>query len=229
MSLRFENSLLDLWFEGSHHANPHEHGVEAKSKSVTSLDQVMAVVQALERQQGQATGTSPIPAEPINEVARAFLLSTSKQNAGIQPSPTQNTAIPPSATQNARIPPSATLSYGIKDPGQLAANDSLIKSRYASTILRIARTSDRETASRLVRGISRDFPLHGEIPEIADIHRRAIASFDQLATSLVDAADPVKQQPLWKAALDAAAEWLRAVQTCSDNSAASRQEARRMD
>jgi hypothetical protein len=213
MSLRFENGLLDLWFEGSHHANPHEHGAEAKSKSMTSRDQVMAVVQALERQQGEATGTSLTPAEPINEVARAFLLSTSKQNARIQPSPTQNTA----------IPPSATLSYRIKDPGQLAANDSLIKSRYASTILRIARASDRETAARLVRGISRDFPLHSEIPEIADIHRRAIASFDQLATSLVDAANPVKQQPLWKAALDAAAEWLRAVQTSSDNSAASRQ------
>jgi hypothetical protein len=222
MSLRFENRLLDLWFEGSHHANPHEHGAEAKSKSMTSRDQVMAVVQALERQQGEATGTSPTPAEPINEVARAFLLSTSKQNARIQPSPTQNTAIPPSATQNARIPPSATPSHRIKDPGRLAVNDSLIKSRYASTILRVARTSDCETAARLVRGISRDFPLHSEIPEIADIHRRAIASFDQLATGLVDATNPVKQHPLWKAALDAAAEWLRAVQTNGDNSAASR-------
>jgi hypothetical protein len=88
--------------------------------------------------------------------------------------------------------------------------------------LKVARTSDRETAARLVRGISRDFPLHSEIPEIADIHRRAIASFDQLATGLVDATDPVKQQPLWKAALDAAAEWLRAVRTNGDNSAASR-------
>ena len=215
-------ALLDLWFEGSHHANPHEHGAEATSKSMTSRDQVMAVVQALEQQQGEATGTNPTPAEPINEVARAFLLSTSKQNAGVLPSPTQNTAILPSATQNARIPPSATPSYRIEDPGRLAVNDSLIKSRYASTSLKVARTSDRETAARLVRGISRDFPLHSEIPEIADIHLRAIASFDQLATSLVDATDPIKQQPLWKAALDAAAEWLRAVQTNGDNSAASR-------
>jgi hypothetical protein len=220
-SLHFENNVLDLWFEGSHHADPHEHGAEAKSKGMTNRDQVMAVVQALQQQQGEATGTSPTPAEPINEVARAFLLSSPKQNARIQPSPTQNTAIPPSATQSARIPPSATQNYRIKDPGRLAANDSLIKSRYASTILRVARTSDRETAARLVRGISRDFPLHSEIPEIADIHRRAIASFDQLATSLVDATNPVKQQPLWKAALDAAAEWLRAVQPIGDNSAAS--------
>src|SRR3984893_7682716 len=129
MLLRIENSLLDLWFEGSHHANPHEPGAEAKSKSMASRDQVMAVVQALELQQGEATGTSPTPAEPINEVARAFLLSTSKQNAGVLPSPTQNTAILPSATQNARIPPSATPSYRIEDPGRLAVNDSLIKSR----------------------------------------------------------------------------------------------------
>jgi hypothetical protein len=210
-SLHFENNVLDLWSEGSHHADPHEHGAEAKSEGMTSRDQVMAVVQALQQQQGEATGTSPIPAEPISEVARAFLLSSPKQNARIQPSP-QNTPIPPSATQN----------YRIKDPGRLAANDSLIKSKYASTILRVARTSDRETAARLLRGISRDFPLHSEIPEIADIHRRAIASFDQLATSLIDATNPVKQQPLWKAALDAAAEWLRAVQPNGDNSAASR-------
>jgi hypothetical protein len=74
--------------------------------------------------------------------------------------------------------------------------------------------------ARLVRGISRDFPLRSEIPEIADIHQGAIASFDQLATSLVDATDPIKQQRLWKAALDAVAEWLRAVQPDGDNSAA---------
>jgi hypothetical protein len=196
MSRQFESNVLDLWFEGSHRADPREHGAEAKSEGLTDFDQIMAVVQALE-----ATGTSPT-AQPINEIARDILLTL--------PNSTQNTVIPASPTQN----------FGIKDPGRLAANDSLIKSRYAATILRVARTSDRETAARLVRGISRDFPLHSEIPEIADIHLRAIASFDQLATSLVDATDPIKQQPLWKAALDAAAEWLRTVQPIG--SAASR-------
>jgi hypothetical protein len=208
MSLQSENNLLDLWFEGSHHADPREHGAEAKSKGLTNRDQVIAVVQALQRQQSEDTVSSPNPAEPIDEVARAFLLSSPKQNARIPSSPAPNSGIPPSATPSPRIPPSAT-----------AANDSLIKSRYASTILRVARTSDRETAARLVRGISRDLPLRSEIPEIADIHRRAIASFDQLATSLVDATNP-KQQLLWKTALDAAAEWLRAVQPNGDNAAA---------
>ena len=226
MSRQFESNVLDLWFEGSHRADPPEHRAEAKSEGLTDFDQIMAVVQALE-----ATGTSPT-ARPINELARDLLLSSPKQNALIPPSPAPNAGIPPSATQSARIPPSSTpnartlpnstqntvipasptQNSRIKDPGRLAANDSLIKSRYAATILRVARTSDRETAARLVHGISRDFPLHSEIPEIADIHLRAIASFDQLATSLVDATDPIKQQPLWKAALDAAAEWLRAVQ-----------------
>ena len=70
MSRQFESNVLDLWFEGSHQADPREHGAEAKSKSVTNRDQVMAVVQVLE-----ATGTSPT-ARPINEVARDFLLSS---------------------------------------------------------------------------------------------------------------------------------------------------------
>jgi len=236
MSLQFGNNVLDLWLGGSHQDEPHVHDVEAKRKGVTDRDQVQAVVQALQRQQSQATGTIPAPAEQINEVARAFLLSGPKQDARILSSPTPNAGIPPRAIQNARTPPTATqtaralpnstrnteIAPGaaqraeIKDPSRLAANDSLIKARYASTILRVARTSDHETAVRLVRAISRDLPLHSEIPEIANLHRRAIAAFDQLATSLVDATT-LKQQPLWKTALDAAAEWLRAVQPSGDS------------
>jgi hypothetical protein len=224
-SLQIENSVLDLWFEGSH--DP-QHGADAKSKGPVDRDQVMAVVRAL-RQQSEAAGTSPTPAEPVSEVARAFLLSGPGQSALIPPSPTPNTGIRPSAIQSARtlsnsaqdtaIPASTEQNSRINDPRRLAAGDSLIKSRYASTILRVARRSDRETAARLVRGISRDFPLRSEIPEIADIHQRAIAWFDQLATSLVDATDLFKQQTLWKAALDAAAEWLRAVQPNGDSAA----------
>jgi hypothetical protein len=263
MSLQFENSLLNVWFEGSHRAGTLELDAEAKSKAMTNRDQVLAVVQAL--QQCEAIGTSRAPAEPMNEVARAFLLSSPNPNArtslcpppdtGIRPDPprsarmpsitaqsagippstaTKDTisptaspsaGIPPSAKQYARTPPdftrntanppSSSQSATIRDCG--AANDSLIKSRYAATILRVARTSDRETAARLVRGISRDLPLDSEIPEIANFHRCAIIVFDQLATSLVDASRP-QQQFLWKAALDAVAEWLGAVQ--SDNAAA---------
>ena len=149
---------------------------------MTHRDSIEAVMQALQRQQSEAYEREPIPAEPIIEVARAFL--------------------PRSPTQNARI----------EGPGRLApADDSLIKARYASTILRVAQTSDREAAARLVGSIAGDLPLQSELPEIADIHLRAIASFVQLATSLRDTTNP-KQQPPWKTAVDAAADWLRAVE-----------------
>jgi hypothetical protein len=52
----FENNVLDLWFEGSHHADPHEHGAEAKSKGMTNRDQVMAVMQALQQQAFSCNG-----------------------------------------------------------------------------------------------------------------------------------------------------------------------------
>src|SRR5258708_5541714 len=97
MSRQFESNVLDLWFEGSHQADRREHGAEAKSKSVTNRDQVMAVVQVLE-----ATGTSST-ARPINEVAGDFLLSSPKQNALIPPSPAPNAGTLRNSTQNIAI------------------------------------------------------------------------------------------------------------------------------
>jgi hypothetical protein len=150
---------------------------------MTHHDSIEAVMQALQRQRSEATAR-PIPAEPIIEVERAF--------------------VPRSLTQDARI----------ENSGQLAvANDSLIKARFASTILRVARTSDRETAARLIRGLAGDLPLRSELPEIADMHLRAIDSFYQLATSLRDH----EQRPPWKTAVDAAADWLRAVETLGND------------
>jgi len=147
---------------------------------MTHRDSIEAVMEALQRQWSEATARDPIPAEPIMEVARAFL--------------------PRSPTQKARI----------EGPGRLTPADDMIKARYASTILRVAQTSDRETAARLVGSIAVDLPLQSELPEIADIHLRAIASFVQLATSLRDTTNP--KQPPWKTAVDAAADWLRAVE-----------------
>ena len=63
----------------------------------------------------------------------------------------------------------------------------------------------------MVGSIVGDLPIQSELPEIADIHLRAVASFVQLATSLHDTTNP-KQQPPWKTAVDAAADWLRAVE-----------------
>src|ERR1700682_4002650 len=102
---------------------------------MTTIDSIEAVMEALRRQRSEATARDPIPAEPIIEVARAFL--------------------PRSPTQNARI----------ENRGRLApADDSRIKARYASTILRVARTSDRETAAAVGGAISRGLPLRSEAP-----------------------------------------------------------------
>jgi len=94
----------------------------------------------------------------------------------------------------------------IGDPG----HDSLIKARYASTVLRVAQTVDQEAAARLVSGLSRDFPCPTERPEIAELHFRAINSFSELATSLYNQTAS-RQKYLWKSAMDAAAAWLDAV------------------
>jgi hypothetical protein len=88
------------------------------------------------------------------------------------------------------------------------AKDSLIKARYALTVLRVAQTTDLETAARLTRGLAHDFPHPNELPEIADNHLRALDSFSRLAVSL---GENIKQQHPWNTALNAATDWLRAV------------------
>jgi hypothetical protein len=97
-------------------------------------------------------------------------------------------------------------SSAIGDPG----HDSLIKARYASTVLRVAQTVDQQTAARLVSGLSRDFPRPTERAEIAELHFRAINSFSELATALYSETAS-KREHLWKSAMDAAAAWLHAV------------------
>jgi hypothetical protein len=94
----------------------------------------------------------------------------------------------------------------IGEPG----HDSLIKARHASTVLRVAQTVDRQTAARLVSGLSRDFPCPTERPEIAELHFRAINSFSELATALYNETAS-RREHLWKSAMDAAATWLNAV------------------
>jgi hypothetical protein len=90
--------------------------------------------------------------------------------------------------------------------------DSLIKAKYATTVLRVAQTSDQKTAARLVDGLAHDFPDPNERPEIKDLHLSAINVFSELAASLQGATDP-KQQQLWNAALAKVHDWLRAVST----------------
>ena len=96
--------------------------------------------------------------------------------------------------------------FPLGEPG----HDSLIKARYASTVLRVAQTVDQQTAARLVSGLSRDLPCPTERPEIAELHFRAINSFSELATALYNETASNRER-LWKSAMDAAAAWLNAV------------------
>ena len=108
---------------------------------------------------------------------------------------------------NLQSTPTATIGHA--GPSR-RTQDSLIKARYASTVLRVAQTTDQKTAARLVRGLAHDFPHPNELQKIADIHLSAIEAFFQLAAELEDAID-FKQRNLWSNALAAAHDWLRAV------------------
>jgi hypothetical protein len=138
-----------------------------------------AVMKALQRQQRKAVEGAPPCAESIIELMRSSLY-----NGAARP-PRIETARPPTG-----------------------ANDSLIKARYALTVLRVAKAINQETAARLIRGLAHDFPHPNELPEIADNHLRALDSFSRLAVSL---GENIKQQHPWNTALNAATDWLRAV------------------
>jgi hypothetical protein len=88
--------------------------------------------------------------------------------------------------------------------------DSLIKARYARTILRVARTVDRQAAARLVGGLVRDVPDMNERAEVKQLHLAAIESFAQLAMALGGSTYANQQKP-WDDATDAAGAWLRTV------------------
>jgi hypothetical protein len=104
---------------------------------------------------------------------------------------------------------SASQDLAIGDLGQ----DSLIKARYASTVLRVAQTADQHTAARLLSGLAREFPCRNERVEIAELHFRAIDSFFELATALKNETGS-RPHDLWKRAVDAVTAWLQAVSIC---------------
>ena len=98
--------------------------------------------------------------------------------------------------------------YASQDPA--IGQDSLVKARYASTVLRVAQTEDQHTAARLLSGLARDFPCRNERVEIAVLHFRAIDSFVELATALENETGS-RPQDLWKRAVNAATAWFEVV------------------
>jgi hypothetical protein len=108
------------------------------------------------------------------------------------------------------------------------AQDSLVKARFASTVLRVAQTTDQQTAARLVRGLAHDFPHPDEQREIADAHLSAIEAFLQLAANMDNAVD-FKQRTLWSNALAATHDWLRAISPQDATAGRVRSPAKRSD
>ena len=81
---------------------------------------------------------------------------------------------------------------------------SLIKARYALTILKTAKGADRSTALRLIESLVIDSATSGESPGVADAHREAVRKFTELAESFRSSRDA---GPLWYPAERAAQKW----------------------
>ena len=83
---------------------------------------------------------------------------------------------------------------------------SFVQARYAFSILRVAKLSDRETAMRLVTGLAVDFPVSNTRPEVAALHQTAIASYERLAAGLRE--NVGNSTMPWNEAVDATNRWL---------------------
>jgi hypothetical protein len=88
----------------------------------------------------------------------------------------------------------------------MATNKSLIQARYAFALLRIAKTSDREAALRLLEGLVGDRPLPGVKQELANLHHDAIEAFSSVIDVLQTGSSVAV--PPWNAALNATNRWL---------------------
>jgi len=86
--------------------------------------------------------------------------------------------------------------------------DSLIKARYAITILKTARASDRPTGVKLIEGLALDFPSPDTSHDVAEAHHKAVMKFYELAEALRSG----QEIGLWIPAEQAAKRWLDVVQ-----------------
>ena len=88
------------------------------------------------------------------------------------------------------------------------SRDSEIKARFALAVLRVAQGADRETAARLLHGLSRDLPHPDERKEVTALHFDAIHQFEKLTETLrVSVAAP----NAWRSVTEAISKWLSAV------------------
>jgi hypothetical protein len=81
---------------------------------------------------------------------------------------------------------------------------SLIKARYALTILKTAKGADRSMALRMIESLVVDDTTPGESSDVAEAHREAVRKFIELAEALRSARDAGL---LWHSADRAARKW----------------------
>jgi hypothetical protein len=92
----------------------------------------------------------------------------------------------------------------------MSDDDSLVKAKYALTILKVAKTVERKTSAQLVEGLATDFPAHDDRPEVAQAHKHATEIFGQLADSI---RGPGGGSPhLWDTASRAVENWRRTIE-----------------
>ena len=88
----------------------------------------------------------------------------------------------------------------------MAINQSKIQAKYAASILRIARGSDKDVAIRLLEGLIRDPPTSEVAEEQARLHFEAIESYAQLVAVLREGKLGVA--PPWATAQAATERWI---------------------
>ena len=86
----------------------------------------------------------------------------------------------------------------------MSDTDSFIKARYAISVLKAARASDRATAAKLIEGLALDFPSPGTSEHVAEAHRMAALKFYELAESLRSS----EGMGAWYPAEQAAKRWV---------------------
>jgi hypothetical protein len=84
-------------------------------------------------------------------------------------------------------------------------SDSLIKARYAMTVLRTAKASERRAAAKMVASLALEFPKAGTSQEIAEAHQAALLAFYNLAEVL--RTDISKAPHHWYLAEHAVQKW----------------------
>jgi hypothetical protein len=92
----------------------------------------------------------------------------------------------------------------------MSDDDSLVKAKYALTILKVARTVERKTSAQLVEGLATDFPAHDDRPEVAQAHKNATEIFGKLADAI---RGPAGGSPhLWDTAFRTVEYWRRTIE-----------------